>query len=251
MIASVPAVESSKQKRRLLKQLKNRCAIRNCHDTLLTQDSPANVREAFNALKFSIMFRTAPDKTPVFASISGRSGDGSSFVSANLAISMSSSSKRVLLVEANMRTPVFSKILGTGEGAGLSELLSGIETETANVIKRSEHGDFDVIPGGNIPPNPTELLSSNRMRELVEEWRESYDAVILDLPPACEFVDATVVSPLVSGYLVTARCGFSNTAEISDTVSKIKAVNGSVIGFVLNDVNTYNDRKPYGKVEEA
>lgn len=210
--------------------------LRDYTDRLLTPKSPFAVTEAFNSLRTNIIFSLAAAKNPVIAVTSARSAEGKSLMSSNVAISLSLLDKKVLLVECDMRCPSFSKVFGKKISDGLSELLAGMVDKTDDVIVEYDE-NLDVIFCGKIPPNPSELLSSERMAELISEWRSKYDYIVLDMPPVCEVADAGVVSSMINGYVLTVRCNFSDINEVRSATAGLEAVNGNVLGFVLNDVN--------------
>ena len=210
--------------------------LRDYTDRLLTAKAPFAVTEAFNTLRTNVIFTATAAKNPVFAVTSARSAEGKSLMSANLAISLSLLGKKVLLVECDMRCPSFSKVFSKKVNEGLSELLAGMVDNVDDVtIKSSDN--MDVIFCGKIPPNPSELLSSARMQQLVANWREKYDYIVLDMPPVCEVADAGVISSMVNGYVITVRCDFSDINEVRSAAAGLEAVNGNIMGFILNDIN--------------
>lgn len=210
--------------------------LRDYTDRLLSAKSPFAVTEAFNTLRTNIIFSLAAAKNPVIAVTSARSAEGKSLMSSNTAISLSLLEKKVLLVECDMRCPSFSKVFSRKVSEGLSELLAGMVDKTEDVVQTYDE-NLDIIFCGKIPPNPSELLSSERMHELVAEWREKYDYIVLDMPPVCEVADAGVISSMVSGYVLTVRCDFSDINEVRAAAAGLEAVNGNILGFILNDIN--------------
>ena len=210
--------------------------LRDYTDRLLTAKSPFAVTEAFNSLRTNIIYSLAAAKNPVIAVTSARSAEGKSLMSSNVAISLSLLEKRVLLVECDMRCPSFSKVFSKKCVSGLSELLAGIEEKSEDVLYKFDD-NLDIIFCGKIPPNPSELLSSARMVELIGDWRTKYDYIVLDMPPVCEVADAGVVSPMINGYVITVRCNFSDINEVRAATAGLDAVNGNILGFILNDVN--------------
>ena len=90
---------------------------------------------------------------------------------------------------------------------------------------------------GRIPPNPNELLSSNQMKELLESAKETYDYILIDLPPVCATSDASVLAPLLNGYVLVARSAYSNLTALHDAFDLLNAVNANIVGIVLNDIN--------------
>ncbi len=210
--------------------------LRDYTDRLLNPRAPFAVTEAFNTLRTNIIFSLANAKNPVIAITSARSAEGKSLMSSNTAISLSFLEKKVLLVECDMRCPSFSKVFSKKTGDGLSELLAGMVESPEDVIVNYDE-NLDIIFCGKIPPNPSELLSSERMSQLVAEWRTKYDYIVLDMPPVCEVADAGVISTMVSGYVVTVRSNFSDINEVRSAAAGLEAVNGNILGFILNDVN--------------
>ena len=195
-----------------------------------------HVNEAFNSLRTNIIYAAASAKNPVFVVTGDSAGVGKSVISANLALSIANLSKRVLLVECDMRCPSLFKIFGKKSKNGLSELLAGIVENYEEVVMKHGETGLDIIFSGKIPPNPSELLAGQRMPELVEEWKKSYDYIILDMPPLASITDAAVVAPIVTGYILTVRCNHSNIKDIETVERHIKSANGNVIGFIMNDV---------------
>lgn len=210
--------------------------LRDYTDRLLNPKAPFAVTEAFNTLRTNIIFSLAAAKNPVIAITSARSAEGKSLMSSNTAMSLSFLEKKVLLVECDMRCPSFSKVFSKNVSKGLSEYLAGMIDSYDEVIEKYDE-NLDIIFCGKIPPNPSELLSSERMSEVVSEWRKTYDYIILDMPPVCEVADAGVISTMVSGYVLTVRSDFSDVNEVRSAAAGLEAVNGNILGFILNDVN--------------
>ena len=232
---------------------------RNYDDRLLSPETPFSVAESFKTLRTNLTYVAVQDKEcPVFGITSGFAGAGKSLIIANTAISFAQLGKKVLLIDGDMRCPSQHKIFDLGdEHHGLSEALAGIEKNAleACVIKNAYDG-LDIMTSGHIPPNPSELLASARMQELLVSAKEKYDYVFIDLPPLLETADAGVLTSLVSSYVVVARAGYSKIDAVSEVVEKLQATRANVAGFVLNDVNAkgafgyyshYSNYGNYGK----
>ena len=212
-------------------------APRHYENKLLTDNSPFHMAESFNTLRTNVIFAAAAAKNPVFAVTSDVAAAGKTVAASNLAISLSNLGKKVLLVECDMRCPSFTRLFGVKSENGLSELLAGIENDTSRLVHKYENTSLDILLCGAIPPNPSELLSGFRMAELVAEWKQTYDYIVLDMPPIGEVYDAGVVSNIVNGYIVTVRANHSNINNIKTAIDRIESVSGSVLGMILNDVN--------------
>lgn len=238
IIGSIPSWYTSEEEANAARKgKKNGHVVRNYKNKLLDSDTPFFITEAFNTLRTNIIFAAAAAKNPIFVLTSDVPGVGKTITSANLALSLANLDKKVLLVECDMRCPAFYKVFGKKSEKGLSELLAGIENKTSDVAVNYEGTGLDVLFCGKIPPNPSELLSGYRMKELADEWKAQYDYILLDMPPIGEVTDAGVVSNIVNGYVLTVRCNCSNVKEIRVATERIAAVNGNIMGIVLNDVD--------------
>ena len=141
--------------------------------------------EAYKLLRTNVMFSLAEDEdgSRIFGITSPIKGEGKSTTAINLAYSIAESAKRVLLIEMDMRLPVLHKSLPISKAPGLSDLLVGSALLTDALQKSGIHDDLYVITAGNLPPNPSELLGSERMKALLESFRERFDYILCDLPP--------------------------------------------------------------------
>jgi capsular exopolysaccharide synthesis family protein len=143
--------------------------------------------------------------------------------------------KKVLLVDCDMRRPSLNIKLGLKKIPGLSNYLTRQVQEKEAIQKYgNEDGAFDVICAGRNPPNPIELLSSKRMKSVLDEFRQQYDYIILDLPPVEEVSDALVTSKLVDGTLLVVRQNYCNTHALSSAVKQFNFVGTRILGVVLN-----------------
>lgn len=228
---------------------------RNYAERLINEETPFAIAEAFNTLCTGVTYSVAAEKCPVFVVSGEIPGVGKSLVSANLALALANHGKKVLLVECDMRRPSFNRVFGKNVKVGLSEFLSGKVADTAQIINTYE--GLDIIHAGHISPNPSELLSSERMKQLMDGWKESYDMVILDTPPICNVVDARVIAKHVNGYIFVVRSRYSDVREVKQAVGHLEELGAKIIGFVVNDKNLksageyYNKYKYYDAAEST
>ena len=164
-------------------------------------------KEAYNLLRTNLMFATKRNdrNARVIGMTSSVHGEGKSLTIINLAYAIAESGRRVVLVECDLRLPTLRKKLGLPKTTGLSNLLAGNTGEKATLHKDVLIKNFDVVLAGDIPPNPSELLGSKAFANLVDNVAESYDVVLLDLPPVGEVSDALVVSKVADGLIVVVR----------------------------------------------
>lgn len=220
---------------------------------MLTAKTPFAVSEAFKLLRTNMCYTANNSGScAVYGIVSPNAGEGKSIVAANTAISFAQMGKRVLLIDGDLRAPVQRKIFALEPKAdGLSDLLAGMK-EFKDVLRTIEGVDnLNVIQSGRIPPNPAELLASSRMTEVLKEARNSFDVIIIDLPPVCEVADAGVISGVIDHYLMVVRSTQSNIGLASAAVNMLQGFGGSIAGFVINDINlkvgAYYAKSKYGK----
>ncbi|MBO5683027.1 MAG: CpsD/CapB family tyrosine-protein kinase [Clostridia bacterium] len=215
---------------------------------LISDTTPFSVKESFNLLRTNIIYSaTNSEGAAVYGISSATAASGKSTVIANLAISLANMSKRVLLVDADMRCPVQSKLFGyKKEATGLSEILSGIIKNKAEaIITLPQHENLFIIPSGFIPPNPAELLMSAKFRDLVAELKGEFDIILFDFPPIGVVTDSIAAVECFDGYIFVVRSGVSKIGDIKQSISQIETLGGKIVGIVLNGVES--SEKKYGK----
>ena len=193
--------------------------------------SPA--AEAYRAIRASVQFVTMDRPGQVLLVTSPNAGDGKSTTAANLAVTMASAGKRVVLVDGDLRKPSLHQIFNLENRVGLtSALLSG--NGARSYIQPSGFDSLSVLASGPLPPNPSELLSSPRMRDLVEVLRQEADAVVMDSPPALVVTDATLLAALADGTILVVEAGRTRSAALHQAVDGLSRATDRVLGVVLN-----------------
>ena len=196
--------------------------------------------EAYKLLRTNLMFSFSGGSTNhVIGVTSSFRGEGKSLTAINLAYTMAEAEKKVLLIEGDMRLPTLAKRLGFYSKPGLSNLLVGLNTIGSAVQQyraevEGKEITVDVIVSGDIPPNPSELLGSERMQTLLDRLRERYDYVILDLPPVTAVTDAVIASHIVDGMVVVVRSEHAVRGGLSDTMRQLNLADAHILGFVFN-----------------
>lgn len=207
--------------------------------------------EAYKLLRTNLMFSFSGGSNHVIGMTSSFRGEGKSLTAINLAYTMAEAEKKVLLIEGDMRLPTLAKRLGFYPKPGLSNLLVGLNTIGSAIQQYRAETDgkevtFDVIVSGDIPPNPSELLGSERMQTLLERLRDRYDYVVLDLPPVTAVTDAVIASHIVDGMVVVVRSEHAVRGGLSETMRQLTLADAHVLGFVFNGA-TETDSKYYKK----
>jgi len=194
--------------------------------------------EAVRALRtqLSMQWLNRADRagTKTLAITSLDSGDGRSWLAANLAVAMSQLGERTLLIDADMRRPVQHTLFDVENGVGLSGLLVGKAGATA-IQRVRQLPSLAILPAGAVPPNPQELLTSRAFSQVLEKLAASYDAIIIDTPPAGEFADAHVISGRSSATVVVMRQHRSELQRLEELMESLKRAGAQVVGAVLAD----------------
>jgi capsular exopolysaccharide synthesis family protein len=194
--------------------------------------------EALRALRTKLLLSRSEAPPKVILVTSSTPGEGKSTVSANLAVLLAHSGKRVLLVEADMRNPSFSypPDFQKDSAAGLSVLLADAESKPEGATVRSAFG-MEVLPAGPIPPFPAELLGSVRMLALLEYWKLRFDHIVLDSPPLLAVTDAAVLSHMADVTLLVARPEFTSSKALKRAYGLVEWNKNTKVGVVLNAVD--------------
>lgn len=172
-------------------------------------------------------------------------GEGKTTTALDLARSFVEAGERVLLVEADLRRPSLGAALRLEAAPGLSEVLAG-QVELVSALRPGGADGPDVLPAGTVPPNPAELLGSERMSDLVAALRAAYDKVLLDAPPVLPVTDAVVCAAVADGVLLVVRWGRTRRDEVSEAVGMLEQVHAAVLGGVLNGRRlTRSERRRY------
>lgn len=200
-----------------------------------------SVRSLRTALQFALM-----EARNNIVTITGPSpGIGKSFVASNLAFVLAEGGKRTLLIDADLRKGHLHRYFGLrGDEKGFSNLISG-EASAADVVHETEHQNLSFIPRGVIPPNPSELLLTERCEKLVGTFASEFDIVVMDAPPVLAVTDAAIIGRFAGVNFVLVRHGVHHVREIDQTVKRLRQNGVKLQGFVFNDVPLVSSRYGY------
>ena len=198
--------------------------------------------EAYKTLRTNLMFCGSDKKVIGFTSCDPAEGKSTTVI--HLARALTEIGKRVLLVDADMRRSMLAaRYGGVGIQSGLSQFLSG-QVEKEDVIYETQFPGLHIIFAGYYPPNPVELLDSDRFRALIAEVREEYDYVLIDNPPVVGIVDAVVTAKCSDGMIIVIAKGMDSARQVKNCKQQLEKTGTAVLGVVLNATSR---REVYGK----
>lgn len=213
------------------------------------KDAALSSQEAFNTVRTNLRFSQPDKETAMIIGVtSSFPTEGKSYCSINIAYSIARSGSKVLLMEGDLRKPTLAyklKMRSSGN-KGLTDLLCGMSNVKEAIVRSPLHENLDVMFSGNVPPNPQELLGSNRMQKLVEALSGAYDYLIIDLPPVMSVSDALSLSNVLDGVALVVREKVSQKRLLKDSIRQLQYAGIKIFGFVYNDVDIEKNSY-YGK----
>ena len=193
--------------------------------------------EAFRALRTSLLLSSPGAPPQVILVTSAMMQEGKSFTSLNLAVVLSQTGQKVLLVDSDMRRPAINKYLGISTNRGLSACLAGTEDSAAMIMSLEEIPGLHVMPAGHMPPYPSEMLASEAMPQLVRGWREQFRYIVIDTPPVLAVTDAVVCARIADAVVLVARSEKTGRQSLVRARDLLKKVRANIAGVVVNDLS--------------
>jgi capsular exopolysaccharide synthesis family protein len=213
--------------------------IRDANDHLITLKHPRSpISEAYRVLRTNLRFSGIENPTGALVVTSAGPGEGKTTTAANLAVTMAQAGRRVVLVDGDLRRPMIHKFFGLSNDVGLCSLFLGDATSLESIIRPTQIETLRVITSGPLPPNPSEVLDSNLMKQTLEELRAQSDMVILDSPPVLAVADANILSSRASGTLLVIDSGKERSEVTRRAYQALKQTNTKVLGVVLNRLSS-------------
>jgi len=225
-------------------------AIRGEHVPVLTEAVPHDFGEAFRSLRTSLVFTSGGESTRIIAVTSSQPLEGKTTTACNLALALALGGSRVLLIDADMRRPGLHKTIGLPNELGLSHLLVG-QARVREVVQRTTEPNLFVITAGRTPPNPSELLASERMNHLIANLAQGpFDWVVIDTPPVLAVTDAVIIAQKVQGVVFVIGSEMTRRVHAERALETLQSGRARGIGVVLNrvdfDRNKYYYSRYYG-----
>lgn len=242
ILGAVPALASAERRKRLKGTTNGQGA--KAFELIMHQDQSSLVSEAIRNIRTSLLF-SLPDNPPKLLLVtSAEPGDGKTGVSINLSVALSQLGGDILLIDADMRYPDCHRLLEQDRTPGLSNFLVG-DADLSAAIKPTTIPNLYLLPAGQSPLNPAELLGSERMRDALELLCRQFKHVIIDSPPILGFTDSVLLSTFADGTLLVIRAGKTVRDAALRAVRTLNAVNAKLLGVVLNSLELHGNGYSY------
>jgi capsular exopolysaccharide synthesis family protein len=214
-------------------------------DLSVFKDPTSLAAEACRSIRTNMLFISAQKEFSLFSVTSPGPQDGKTTVAINLAVTMAQAGGRILLIDTDMRRPRVHKSFGLKSDRGISNVIAG-DVPLKDAIHKSEVPNLDILPCGPTPPNPAELLHTERFRQILVECRGSYDRVILDSPPIGPVTDPAIIGSATDGVVLVLRAGHTTREATKFARRQLGDAGARILGLVINQTDRKGGRYGYG-----
>lgn len=208
-------------------------------------DKSSPISEQYRTIRTNIQYASIDKQLQTFVVTSSGAGEGKSTTAANLAIVFANTGKRTLLVDADLRKPSIAKSFILDAHKGLSNLIADIDTGIENYVQHSDIPNLSILSSGIIPPNPSELLASQRMNQVIEALKNHYEIIIFDMPPVSVVTDAQIMASKVDGTILVVREGQTEKESLRHAKELLERVQANILGVVFNAITKTNKYADY------
>jgi len=204
---------------------------------IITQNNPKSpISEAYRVLRTNIQFSGVDKPLKTILVTSAGPMEGKTTTIANLAVIFAQCGSKVLLIDTDLRRPMLHKVFMLLNDRGLTNLLTS-QKDTVSFIQHDVVKNLDVLTSGVIPPNPSELLSSNAMKNFIEKVKASYDIILMDSPPVVSVTDASIISTYADATILVVKSGKTEIETVKRAKELLEKINANIIGVVLNNIS--------------
>lgn len=194
--------------------------------------SPAT--EAFRTIRTNLQFMSPDKELRVIMVTGSEAAIGKSTVASNLALTFSMTGQKTLLMDTDMRKPMLHKLFDLPNFQGLSSYLAGDQDQIEDLIQECKHSGTFLLPAGPIPPNPSEMLNSKKMEDLIKKCKKESAITIIDAPPLLPVTDALLLSQKVDGVIMVAEINQTKKEVFTKGIERLQQVNANILGTILN-----------------
>lgn len=237
ILGSIPMIKSSNKDRNIRKEVKSEdYQIKKIASNLVTHFEPKSpISEAYRTFRTNLQFARLDSPMKTILVTSPGPGEGKSTTVANLAITMAQMGTKTILVDSDLRRPVLHSIFSQQKAPGLTNYLAG-NVPLGEIIQPTPIENLSLLTCGVLPPNPSELLGSKKMRMLLEELKEKYEMILFDSPPVIAVTDAAVLSTQLDGVVLVVSSGSTSREALVRGITLLENVKGRLLGGVLNKI---------------
>tara|TARA_B110000438_G_scaffold298052_1_gene345511 strand:- start:8537 stop:10846 length:2310 start_codon:yes stop_codon:yes gene_type:complete len=238
VLGVIPAISGDLDKKySFLKLRKNNRPNKALKRRLITREDPRSpISEAYRSLRTSMLYTDIDEETKSILVSSAGPGEGKTTTVANMAITYANLGKKTLLIDTDLRRPVVHKVFDLNKEPGITNYLAGATDDFESLIKPTEIDNLSAVTSGIIPPNPSELLGSKRMTQLVKNLEKKWDIILFDSPPLVAVTDATMVSKEIDKIIIVVKVNQTDKRAFKHTIQSLRNINAPLGGVVLNAV---------------
>ena len=227
-------------------KINNRQSNKNLQRRMVTREDPKSpISEAYRMLRTNILYSKSDEGIKTILVSSPGPGEGKSTTVTNLAITFANLGKKTLLIDVDLRRPVVHRMFEINRDPGMTHYLSGHTNDFGSLVHQTEVENLYVVPSGISPPNPSELLGSIRMKELVKNLKKEWDVILFDSPPIAAVTDATTMAQILDSVVLVVKAGFTPKDSLLYALSAIDKVQTPLTGIVLNSISKENAYDSY------
>ena len=237
ILGIIPSIANQKNAKKRFYLSKSHKTNRSIKRSLITKEDPRSpISEAYRSLRTSLLYTDIDMDTKSILVSSAGPGEGKTTTVANMAITYANLGKKTLLIDTDLRRPVVHKVLELKKEPGITNYLAGATKNFSDLIQKTDIQNLFVVTSGIIPPNPSELLGSDKMALLIKKLEKEWDIVLFDSPPLVAVTDATMISKEIDKIVIVVKVGQTDKGAFSRTVELLNNVKAPIGGVVLNAV---------------
>ena len=235
ILSMIPAISSKNNRNKNSKRyVKNDGQVEQLQRRLITHEDPKSpISEAYRSLRTSLMYTKSNSESNVILVSSPGPGEGKTTTIANLAITYANLGKKTLLIDSDLRKPVIHNVFKADKSPGLTSFLSG-NSDLKSILNKTDIDNLEIITSGVIPPNPSELLDSNKMIDFIEKVKNQFDVILFDSPPLVAVTDAFVLMKYIDQFILVVRPGKTERGALERVIASTQQSNMNITGVVMN-----------------
>ena len=203
---------------------------------ILNETTNFMVREAYKTIRTNLLFTLQNQRSGRVIITSSAPDEGKTTSCCNLGITLAQTGTKVLLIDCDLRRPLIHQCFARIGEPGLSDLLAGIKEDVFEVIQNTDYANLSILCAGTLPPNPAELLGSEKMAELMIKLSQEYEYILIDTPPINFVSDARTLLPLVDGVVLVVRQMRTTHPELLNALTSLNFANAKILGVILNGI---------------